>query len=203
MSWTSCSFFARAASRSFSDSVSMFLAAASNSGHFCQTSGLALDLSVSEPAGNSDGMCWELRANVSALTATPSRLPALALACASAQAAPFSFITRWRSATMSPEPVFIFVSLAHPAATATARPRTTRPAPLLDRLIWLSFSGRATGGSGGASGWGMASVPDLVLDRGDRLEVAGDGEKIRLGHVLEPCGAALNDLAHEPAGDVA
>ena len=45
---------ARAASRSSSALVSRFLAAASNSDHFSQISGLAFDLSVSEPFGNSD-----------------------------------------------------------------------------------------------------------------------------------------------------
>ena len=70
----------RAVSRSFTAHCPMFFAADSNSGRFCQISGLAFDFSVSEPSGNSIGMCSELSAIVSALTAIPSMLPALSLA---------------------------------------------------------------------------------------------------------------------------
>ena len=55
MDWVSSAFLAREASRSLSASVSRFLAAAWNSDHFCQISGLALDLSVSEPSGKRAG----------------------------------------------------------------------------------------------------------------------------------------------------
>ncbi len=119
----------RAASRSFSDSTTIALDAASNSGHFCQISGLAFDFSVSEPCGNIDGMCCALIAIVSAFTAMASKLPALPFAWASAQLAPFSFIRRWRSATMSPDPTMavFFSPPAHPASATAIKPQSTTP----------------------------------------------------------------------------
>ena len=60
--------------------VSSVLALPSNSDHFCQISGLALDFSVSEPSGNSAVICVAMSAIVSAFTATASALPAFSFA---------------------------------------------------------------------------------------------------------------------------
>ena len=49
-------------------------------------------------------MCWALMAIVSALTAIASIWAALSLSFMSRALAPFSFMSRWRSATTSPEP---------------------------------------------------------------------------------------------------
>src|SRR6185369_14031465 len=60
-----------AVSRSFTDHVSRFLAALSNSGHFSHISGLAEDLSgFREPCGNSGVICLDVLASFSASAAT-------------------------------------------------------------------------------------------------------------------------------------
>src|SRR4029077_16653140 len=204
MSWVSCSFFALAASRSFSDWTSRFFAARSNSGHFCQTSGLALDFSVPDPSGKRPGICWAVMANVSAFTAMPSTFPAFALAWMSAQLAPCSFMRRWRSATTSPLPVLDMPLLAQPAARPRAKPPTTI---MLALRMSRPFISPPCGGPGRVQRLPVRLVKvalvDLVLDGWDRLEVLGDREAVGLGQILEARGGAPDDLRHEAARDVA
>src|SRR6267142_2104663 len=69
-----------AVSRSFTDHVSRFLAALSNSGHFCQISGFAADFSgFSEPSGNSGTICLAVPASLSASAAASLIWPAFVL----------------------------------------------------------------------------------------------------------------------------
>src|SRR5262245_39071549 len=103
-------------------------------------------------------------ASVYALTAIPSTFPAFAFAWMSDHAAPRNFMIRCRSATTSPAPIFtVFDSVAHPAAHAAVKPRTTRPAHTRDRLIWSPLRD-AAGRSGGCpvDGGGLQS-PILFL----------------------------------------
>src|SRR5262249_17068955 len=123
MASVAAAFLLRAASRSFSEFIWKFLASASNSDHFCQISGLALDSGVIEPSGNSFGISRAFIAIVSAFTAMPSMLPALNLAWASDQLAPFSFISLWRSATISAALILgaLLSVPAHPPYTSAPR----------------------------------------------------------------------------------
>src|SRR5439155_22675596 len=49
----------------------------------------------------------------------------------------------------------------------------------------------------------LRSLADLVLDGRNRLAVLGDRQPVGLGQVLVTGQRALDDLAHEPAGDIA
>ena len=57
-------------------------------------------------------MYWALMASVSALTSMPSILSGLGLGLDICPERPCSFISRWRSATMSPEPLLTIFCLA-------------------------------------------------------------------------------------------
>src|SRR5207244_794339 len=63
----------------------------------------------------------------------------------------------------------------------------------------LLVSTRATGPRGAL----LDGLADLVADRRDRLEVLRDRRPVGRGEVLVSGQRALDDLAHEPAGDVA
>jgi hypothetical protein len=129
------------------------LASASNSDRFCQISGLALESAVIDPSGNSFGISRAFIAIVSAFTAMPSMLPALNLACASLQLAPFSFISRWRSETISAALIFgALLELldplpAHPPYASALRVPRTMPALTAWRrfMIPLLVEGTARG----------------------------------------------------------
>src|SRR5262245_22674355 len=201
IAWTWTSSLARAASRSLTDQLSRFFAALSNSLHFCQISGLAFDLSLVEPWGKSIGMCSELRARVSALTATASIWPALILSCASFQLAPLSFIRRWRSAITSPEPIFAIWARATPTTAKPSRPTTTA----LHRVRRRFMPPPSVGGRDPRvrSRLGLrASLRHLVLDRRDGLQVPRDRQPVLLRQVLEPGRRPLDDLCHQPTRHV-
>jgi len=67
---TAAASFATAWSRSVPARFSRFFAAAWNSGHFCQISGFAFDLSVSDPSGKRPGIRWAWSDIASAFAAT-------------------------------------------------------------------------------------------------------------------------------------
>src|SRR5262245_31318334 len=158
-------------------------------------SGLAFDLSVSEPSGKRPGIRWAWSERASAFTATVSGAPAFTLFWMSAQFAPTFFMSRCRSATGSPVPIVVFVAVAQPTtASATRVPRITAV------LMGRSIVSAPPDGSGLSS---LCSLADLVLDRRDRLEVLRDREAIVLAQVLVAGQGAVDDLAHQPAGDVA
>src|SRR5206468_4596066 len=204
-----------AASRSFTDHVSRFLAAALKSAFFCQISGLAADFSgLSEPSGNSLGISFDVDASVSASGTMAAICPALVLSWMFFQALPCSFMSFWRVSMASAAVIFFSPMLAHPATTTRARPPTTT------RIIRVLMSPPVGGGNPHrvlpfpSCGWGNPRrVPpfpscglllaDLVAHRGNRLQILCDRQPIGLGEVLVARQGAVDDLGHQAAGHVA
>src|SRR5262245_43107211 len=121
-------------------SICIFLAVLSNSGHFCQISGFAFDLSVSEPSGKSEGIMAAFFEMMSAFAATTAQFPVFAFSWMLFQASPFCFITFCRSSTTSAGDFGWAV-----VNTATSKMVTATRAPrLIDGRIvpFLSRGGR-------------------------------------------------------------
>src|SRR5713226_5619961 len=193
MSATAFSSLAFEASRNRSDQIVSLLAAASNSLRRCQSSGLALLFSVREPSGKRVGICMDVMASTSALGAMPSILPALNLFWRSVHMAPWTFMMRWRSKTTSLVPTILCGgAVVQAASVAAARGISTRlRRNVVRRVMWPPRS------------WGALPSLDLVLHRGNGLQVLRNGLQISLGHVLVAGECTLDRLAHQPARDVA
>src|ERR1700730_1023922 len=192
MSATAFSSLALEASRSRSDQTVRFLAAASNSLRRCQSSGLALLFSVRDPSGKRVGICMAVMAMTSALGAMASILPALNLFWISVHMAPWTFMMRWRSKTTSSVPTIRWgAAVVQAASVAAARGISTRLRRSVARRVMSP-----------PRSWGALPSLDLVLHRGNGLQVLRDGLQIGLGHVLEAGQGALDRLAHQPARDV-
>src|SRR6266700_2623406 len=193
ISATAFSSLALEASRSRSDQTVRFFAAASKSLRRCQSSGLALLFSVRDPSGKSVGICRAVMARTSALGAMPSILPALNLAWRSLHMAPWTFMMRWRSKTTSSVPTILCgAAVVQAASVAATRGISTRLRRSLARRVMSP-----------PRSWGALPSLDLVLHRGNGLQILCNGLQISLGHVLVAGQGALNRLAHQPARDVA
>src|SRR5947199_255711 len=193
MSATAFSSLALEASRSRSDQTARFLAALLNSSRRCQSSGLALLFSVSDPSGKSVGICRAVMAITSALGAMASMLPALNLFWISVHMAPCTFMMRWRSKTTSSVPTIrCGAAVVQAASVAATRGISTRLRRSLARRVMSP-----------PRSWGALPSLDLVLHRGNGLQILCDGLQISLGHVLVAGQGALDRLAHQPARDVA
>src|SRR5580704_3083022 len=132
-----------------------------------------------------------------------SIFPAFALAWMSAQLAPCSFIRRCRSATTSPLPDFDMELLAHPAAMPRAKPPMTITLALsLSRPFILPPVAARLRASAPGRLVKVSSLVDPVLDGRNGLQVLGDGQTVGLGQILVTGRRTLDDLRHQPAGDV-
>src|SRR5262250_3861152 len=133
-------------------SVSIFLAVPSNSGHFCQISGFAFDLSVSEPSGKREGILAAFFEMISAFAATTGQFPVFAFSWMLFQASPFFFINCCRSSTISAGDFGCAV-----VNTATSKVVTATRAPrLIDGRI-VSFLSRGAARSDPAGGTALAA----------------------------------------------
>src|SRR6185369_16347044 len=107
---------------------------------------------------------------------------------------PCFFMSCCRSAMGSPDPAIFLSPLAQPASSPAVKPPMTKTAVHARRFMlppWVEGAAR------------RRSLPDLVRDRRDRLDVSRDRETIVLREVLVAGGGALDHLRHEATRHVA
>src|SRR3989442_13127346 len=100
---------------------------------------------------------------------------------------------RWRSKTTSSVPTILWgAAVVQAASVAATRGISTRLRRSLARRVMAP-----------PRSWGALPSLDLVLHRGNGLQILCNGLQISLGHVLVAGQGALDRLAHQPARDVA
>src|SRR5215471_7941841 len=180
MSWEASALPAAAVLCRWAASVSIFLAVPSNSGHFCQISGFAFDLSVSEPSGKREGIVAAFFEMISAFAATTAQFPVFAFSWMLFQASPFCFITFCRSSTTSAGDFGCAV-----VSTATSKVVTATRAPrLIDGRI-VSFLSRGAARSDPAGGTAFC-CPVLLQSASRGRPGATDARPAALTHELWP-----------------